>query len=190
MAKKELKLKFVGCNRGAVSKIVPQCALQVGGELALDVIAKMECAYNVSKQGKSFAVEVPSGDLFKILLAANSLANWTDSTPAGALKVILENAKWVESLPLYFDAVKIAESRKAEYKAINARVTYYGRIETVDGEVKYPGGCSEELVNQHKAAKRLCESAAETVSEARKECLKVAVGLLRPSIEKFFTAVK
>lgn len=189
MSKKEneIKLVFVGAKAGLVEKLIPDCALQVGDKLALDIVRTKLAAYTPTKNGKRFDIAVPSGNLFNVLMAANQIAQWCKADAAGALKVILENAQWVENLPNYFNAVAAADVAKADFSSVKKAISYYGKIIMAGELTQLPENAPESLQNKFWEKRDALKGTQEEVAYWRKFLTNIAYGLLRPSIERYFS---
>lgn len=189
--KAELRIFFCGARKGDVSKMSPICGLALNTDTALDYIAKLPEAYNITPNGKRFVVDVPCGTPLAVVLASRSVANWCGGARyRGALKVIHENARFIERLPVYLEAEANKKATAAALAATRGAIAYWGKVEKDPdtGSWTYPSGCPEYLARRWLDEKKEADAAAERFTDERKALDKIVMGLLRPAIESYFTA--
>lgn len=173
--------------------MVPICGLALNTDTALDTIARMPEAYNITPNGKRFVVDVPCGTPLAVVLASRSIANWCGGAKyRGALKVIHENARFQEKLPVYLEAEATKKATAGALAATRGAIAYWGKIQKdpdTDAWV-FPSGCPEYMSTRWLKEKKEADGAAERFAEERKALDKIVMDLLRPAIESYFTATE
>lgn len=190
--KNELKITIVGTSAGDVEKIKPSFALMCSNKFAVEAIASLPEAYNVTPTGKRFCIAVPSGDCLKVVLAANSIASYLQLPMGGALAVITESENWKTLLPSYLEAEAAAKTAAAALAAARGAIKYYGNVEKDpdSGEFTFPAGTPEFMRAKFIAANDSAKAAREHFADEKKKLDRVVWSFMRESVERFFTAIQ